>query len=188
MMMTTTTLMQMLIGLGSLAVLIVLLYGPRQAICTDIARQIVFEKRDAIFDLAYAGKLSFNSREYGTIRSSLQASIRFAHELTFPRFLIMGVTFWARGDRAEDNDLSRAIRRIADPGTRNQVERLIMQAHRALVLMMLAKSPVMTLLLLPWLPVLFIAGRGLRWRKGVNAVKAVERRAGDFIQLEADAA
>jgi hypothetical protein len=54
--------------------------------------------------------------------------------------------------------------------------------------MMLAKSPVMTLLLLPWLPVLFIAGRGLRWRKGVNAVKAVERRAGDFIQLEADAA
>jgi hypothetical protein len=188
-MMTVITLMQTLVALGSLAALIVILYGPWQAICTDIARQILFEKRDAIFDLARSGKLSFNSPEYATIRSSLQASIRFAHELTLPRFLMMTAVFWARGSHPEDNDLRRAIRDIRDITTRNQVERLIGQAYHALVLMMLVKSPVIMVLLLPWVPVLFVTGmvRRLR-RKGVNAVKAIERRAGGFIQLEADAA
>jgi hypothetical protein len=39
------TLTQALIGVGGLAALLVILYGPWQAICSDIARQIVFEKR-----------------------------------------------------------------------------------------------------------------------------------------------
>jgi hypothetical protein len=180
--MTITTLMQAVIGLGSLAALVVLLYGPWQEVCTDIARQIIFEKRDAIFDLAHSGKLSFDSREYGTIRSALQASIRFAHELTLPRFLVMAVVFSAHGSHPEENDLSRAIRRIADPVTRRQVEVLIMQAYRALFIMMVAKSPLM---LVPALAGLIV----LRYcRIGVNAVKAIEPRARGFIQLEADAA
>src|ERR1700751_1769972 len=126
--MTITILMQALIGLGGLAALIVILYGPWQAICTDIARQIVFEKRDAIFDLAQHGKLSFSSREYGVIRSSLQANIRFAHELTLPRFLVTAAVLLARGNRPEDNDLSRAIRGIINPETRAEVETLVHQA------------------------------------------------------------
>ena len=183
--MTITTLMQALIGLGSLAALVVLLYGPWQEVCTDIARQIIFEKRDAIFDLAHSGKLSFDSREYGTIRSALQASIRFAHELTLPRFLVMAVVFLAHGSHPEENDLSRAIRRIADPVTRRQVEVLIMQAYRALFIMMVAKSPLMLVLLVAALPGLIV----LRYcRIGVNAVKAFEPRARGFIQLEEDAA
>jgi hypothetical protein len=181
--MTITTLMQALIGLGSLAALIVILYGPWQEICTDIARQIVFEKRDAIFDLAHSGKLSFNSREYGTIRSSLQASIRFAHELTLPRFLVMAVGLWTR--HPEDNDLSRAIRRIADPVTRNQVETLVKEAYRALFLMMVAKSPALLLLVvLLLLPGLIV----LRYLPIPNRVKSIEPRARGFIHLEADAA
>jgi hypothetical protein len=84
-----------------------------------------------------------------------------------------------------DNDLNRAIRRIADPVTRNQVETLIKEAYRALFLMMLAKSPVILLLLVAALPGLI----ALRYfRIGVNAVKAIEPRARGFIQLEADAA
>lgn len=181
--MTITTLMQALIGLGSLAALIVILYGPWQEICTDIARQIVFEKRDAIFDLAHSGKLSFNSREYGTIRSSLQASIRFAHELTLPRFLVMAAGLWTR--HPEDNDLSRAIRGIADPVTRNQVETLVNEAYRALFLMMVAKSPVLLLLVVLLLfPGLIV----LRYLPIRNKVKSIEPRARGFIHLEADAA
>src|SRR5262245_42077518 len=95
--MATTTLMQALIGLASLTALVVVLYGPWQEVCTDIARQIIFEKRDAIFDLAHNGKLSFDSPEYGTIRSALQSSIRFAHELSLPRFLVMAFVFWVHG-------------------------------------------------------------------------------------------
>jgi hypothetical protein len=183
--MTITTFMQALVGVGSLTALIVVLYGPWQEICTDIARQILFEKRDAIFDLAHSGKLSFNSREYTTIRSSLQASIRFAHELTLPRFVVMAAVLWRHESHPEDNDLNRAIRRIADPVTRNQVETLINEAYRALFLMMLAKSPVILLLLVAALPGLI----ALRYfRIGVNAVKAIEPRARGFIQLDADAA
>jgi hypothetical protein len=182
----TVTLTQTLLGLGSLAALLIILYGPWQAICTDIARQMLFEKRDAIFDLAQRGKLPFASREYGTIRSSLQASIRFAHELTLPLFVVMAVAFWARRNRLEESDLSRAIRHIPDATTRNQVEKLIMQAHRALVIMMVAKSPVMMVLLLPGLPVLLVILKALPYCRKI--VKTMERRAGDFIQLEADAA
>jgi hypothetical protein len=181
--MTITTLIQALIGIGSLAALIVILYGPWQEICTDIARQILFEKRDAIFDLARSGKLSFNSREYKTIRSSLQASIRFAHELTLPRFLVMTAWLWSR--HPENSNLRRAIKRIADPATRNQVEALVKDAYRALFLMMLAKSPVMLLLLVAMFPVLIV----LRYLPiSGKAVKSIEPRAGDFIQLEAEGA
>ena len=184
-MMTITTLMQALIATGSLAALLILVYGPWQEVCTDIARQIIFEKRDAIFDLARSGKLSFNSREYGAIRSALQASIRFAHELTLPRFVLIAFVLSVRGSRPEDNDLSRAIRRIADPDTRRQVEILVMQAYRALFLMMFAKSPVMLLTLPVLIPVLIV----LRYcRIGVNTLKAMEPRARGYIQLEADAA
>jgi hypothetical protein len=186
--MMTITLVQMLVGLASLVAVIVILYGPWQAICTDIACQLLSEKRDAIFDLARSGRFSFNGREYGTIRSALQASIRFAHELTLPRFLLMAVVFAVRPSRPEDSALYRAIRQIPDPATRNQVERLIAQAYRVMVTMMIVKSPVMMLLLLPWLPVLCAAGMVQRFRrKGFNAVKANERRAGGLIQLEADA-
>lgn len=184
-MMTLTTLMQALIAVGSLAALLILVYGPWQEVCTDIARQIIFEKRDAIFDLARTGKLSFDSQEYGTIRSSLQSSIRFAHQLTWPRFAVMGVVLVAHGSHAEDNDLSRAIRRIADPVTRNQVEKLVKDAYRALFLMIIAKSPVMVaLLIVALLPGLLV----LRCLPVLNRVKAIEPRARGFIQLEADAA
>ena len=182
--MMTVTLTQALIGLGSLVALLVIVYGPWQAICTDIARQILFEKRDAIFDLAQTGKLSFASREYGLIRSSLQASIRYAHELTLPRFLVMAAVLSARGNRPEDNDLSRAMKQIADPTTRSQVEKLVREAHRTLVVMMIVKSPAMILALLPLLLIAAVIVLP-RFR---DAAHAVERRAGGFIQLEADTA
>jgi hypothetical protein len=122
--------MQAVIGLGGFTVLIVILYGPWQEICTDFARQIVFEKRDAIFDLAHSGKLSFKSREYGTIRSSLQASIRFAHELTLPRFFLLAAGLRKQGSHPEDNELSRAINQISDPVMRNRVDTLVKDAYR----------------------------------------------------------
>jgi hypothetical protein len=184
--MTITTVMQGVIGLGSFAALLVILYGPWQEICTDVARQIVFEKRDAIFDLAHSGKLSFKSREYGIIRSSLQASIRFAHELTLPRFLVMAAGLRRRRSHPEDNELSRAIREISDPVTRDRVEALVKEAYRALFLMMVAKSPVMLLLFIVALPGLIV----LRYFPIPipTRVKAIEPRARGYIQLEAEAA
>ena len=95
----------------------------------------------------------------------------------------MAAVLFARGSRAEDNDLSRAIKEIADVTTRGQVEGLVRQAHRTLITMMFVKSPAMLLLLLPLL--LLVALIILpRFR---DVVHAMERHAGGFVQLEADA-
>jgi hypothetical protein len=137
----TLTIMQAVVGVGSLAGCLVLFYGPWQWVCIDVARQIVFEKRDAIFDIASAGRLSFSSREYTTIRSGLQASIRFAHDLTLPNFLVLGVVIWMRGGvDADGAQLERAVGQIHDPTTRAEVQQLVGDAYRALLLMMLGKS------------------------------------------------
>lgn len=51
----------------------------------DHTRQRLFSIRDQLFDLALRGEggLSFDSPVYGTLRASLNSSIRFAHRVTF---------------------------------------------------------------------------------------------------------
>jgi hypothetical protein len=179
----TITLAQAVIGVGAFGLLLVVLYGPWQAICTDFTRQILFEKRDAIFDLAQAGRLSFDSPEYGTIRSSLQSQIRFAHELTLPRFFVLRAAILATGELPPKSDLARAVERIHDPGTRSEVHRLVTQAHPALFVMMCLKSPMMIILLPALLIVLAALAIAHRARR---TVKGLEHRAAIVIQAEAD--
>lgn len=123
------------------AVIAYLFYGPWQSVCTSYARQIVFEKRDAIFDIAVQGGLDFKSTEYKAIRSSLEKSIRFAHELTLPRFFLYRWYLQKANLKQSSSDLAEAMNGIGDENTRRRVMRLVGEAHIALVLMMLAKSP-----------------------------------------------
>jgi hypothetical protein len=176
------TLVQAAVGLGCAVGFLAVIYGPWQWICTDITRQILFEKRDALFDLAHSGKLSFESREYRTIRSSLQANIRFAHELTLPRFFVLLVALGSRGDLSQPSNLSRALDEIADPETRSEVRRLVQQATRAMLVMMIVKSP-------PALILLTLSGLVLALvRRAREAAVDMERRAGEVIQVEAETA
>lgn len=124
-----------------LAVIAYLFYGPWQSACTSYARQVIFEKRDAIFDLAALGELDFASTEYRTIRSSLEKSIRFAHELTLPRFLLYRWYLRNANLKQTSSDLMEAIEGIQSDGTRRRVVRLVAEAQIALILMMFAKSP-----------------------------------------------
>jgi hypothetical protein len=90
-----------------------------------------------------------------------------------------------QGSHPEDNEVSRAIRQISDPVTRNRVEVLVKEAYRALFLMMVAKSPVMLLLfVVGLLPGVIV----LRYLPIPTRVKAIEPRARGYIQLEAEAA
>lgn len=114
-------------------------YGPWQAACTDWARQIIFEKRDELFDLAAKGKLDFASDEYRTIRCALEGLIRFAHELTWPRLLLFMLLRHRLGI-GEQRCLSRAIARIRDPVVREQVNDLTFEATAGLIAMMALKS------------------------------------------------
>jgi hypothetical protein len=123
----------------SLLVLVLLLcffYGPWQAACTDWARQIIFERRDKLFDLAAAGKLDFASEQYRSVRAMLEGMIRFSHELTWPRLL-----FHAKlRDIPDQHPLKDIIEPIDDPIIRNQVKALAFEATLSLIIMMALKS------------------------------------------------
>jgi hypothetical protein len=113
-------------------------YGPWQSLCTDWARQMIFESRDGIFDLAREGKLDFNSREYRQIRRSLETLIRFAHEFTWIHFCVLSAAMGYR--QSTPSELSKAIEQISDEVTKAKVKRLVAKAQRSMILMMVWKS------------------------------------------------
>jgi hypothetical protein len=139
-----------LVSLAMLMAFACLFYGPWQAVCTDVARQLIFERRDALFDLARAGKLDFASPEYKAIRRMMEGMIRFAHELTWVR-----LCFVHRVSVRHELPLMSAIDSIKDPATKEKVEALLRECTTVLMATMAAKSvfmaPIVTLLMLYWL-------------------------------------
>lgn len=142
------TLLHAIVGVGTLGLFLLVFYGPWQAVCTDIARQLVFEKRDAIFDMAASGRLSFESEDYRRIRICLEGMIRFAHEATVPRMLVGLVVIGLRKEVAGSRDLDRAVAGIRDGATRSEVNRLVNEAVACLCVTMLLRS-LCVLLLFP---------------------------------------
>lgn len=165
----------------------VLLYGPWQWACTDFARQIVFEKRDAIFDMAASGRLNFKSSEYRKIRSSLEASIRFAHEMTLPRVAWLWFLF-VRKRMPVVSDLQSAISAIREDDVRDEVKRLVTEANVAMVVWMVAKSPVVLSVVLALLPVAILALLIVMFAQGCRlALRKAAAFVADLVQVEAEA-
>jgi hypothetical protein len=124
-----------------LVVVAFIYYGPWQEACTDVARQMIFERRDRIFDLACEGKLQFESHEYKTIRLALNGMLRFAHELTWPALVVHWLM--VKGDsvaRRRTAQVNEAIDSISDLETREKVRGLMLESVAVLICMMLAKS------------------------------------------------
>ena len=151
-----------LAGLLGITVFLVILYGPWQRLCTDYARDIIFEQREALFDIAASGRLAFGSEPYETIRSGLNALIRLAHRLT----LFGMVLFILRSRRTEMRKPTTAMRaalsRIGQADTREEVSRLIARAEQAALEMLFLRSPGFVLFaLLPFALIMAIR-RGAR--------------------------
>jgi len=116
-----------------------LFYGPWQGACTDVMRQLLFEKRDQLFDIARRGTLSFESKEYHEIRNSINSAIRFSHELTLPRLYYL--SFCTRKfDTAADSDLKKAALTIEDPKLKNEIEQIIDHVEMIMILGAMVKS------------------------------------------------
>jgi hypothetical protein len=142
-----------LLSLITLVAFVCLFYGPWQAACTDYARQLIFEKRDELFDLAYNGKLEFSSPQYRVIRSSLEAMIRFAHELTWPNFAMLYNHARLNANNSKFTPtVSKAIDEIEDQEIREKVKHLVQESAVALIVMAIFKS----ILFLPFLLVFFV--------------------------------
>lgn len=176
--------------LGILAIAAIV-YGPWQAVWCDIGRQMVFERRDAIFDLAASDKLSFKSVEYRKIRSSLESLIRFAHDLTLLHFLFLSSCLASPQDRAARSELAAVVDGIDDPATRAEVRRLVMEVQRAMVIVMAARSPITTLICLPWILVVIWRLTPLARASRASIIKAVEielAKIGEAVSVEAERA
>lgn len=167
-----------LFGILALAGFMFVFYGPWQTVCTDWARQTIFESRDGIFDLARAGALSFEAENYRTIRSSLNCLIRFAHEVTWVEFcaLYVGMRRHFDADNFKESDLKKALEEIESEVTRKKVNKLVNDAQRAVVLMMAFKS-------LP-LCILFCATQISATIGG--KVKPIARSLREMVQIEAE--
>lgn len=168
------------VTLALLVLFAVFLLGPWREACTAYTRQVIFEKRDAVFDLAVDGKLSFTSQEYRTIRLSLEKMIRFAHDLTIWRFAWLSGAIEVTRKSDEASDLFLAIKAIPDEVVRDKVFRLVFEAHRAVLVMMLCKSPIVTFLGL----VVLIPVGTLRRLRGTR--RKVFRRTAELVQVEAE--
>lgn len=162
-----------IVTLCVLVLLGVFIYGPWQMVCTDFVRQVIFEKRDAIFDMADKGELSFDSREYRIIRSGLEGLIRFAHELTLPSL----VYFWfclRNSDFHNKPALQLAIDRLQDQEVRERTRKLVNEAVRAAAIMMAVKSPL--LMAFVFFPAMVVGLLALAIRVGVRqCVRAIFR-------------
>jgi hypothetical protein len=155
--------------------------GPWQAICTDFARQVLFEKRDAIFDMAASGELDFRSQSYRTIRSSLNRSIRFAHQLGLWNFLVLHIALAGMNRRVVSSEMQVAVADVPNPEVRAKIARLVYEAQGAVLVMMILKSPTMLALCL-LLGLCSLATGGIRaaWRMAVTTL-------GEIALVEAEA-
>lgn len=156
-----------LVALLAIVLFAVFFYGPWQEACTDVARQVIFEKRDRLFDLARAGKLDFQSHYYRDTRKTMEGMIRFAHRLTWTRLLYL----WIFRRLYQDELVSGPVLPKAvdvDPETEKAVRALVYDSSLALIGMMTMKSVVTA-------PVSFIAIAVAMCTKGLGVFRNESR-------------
>jgi hypothetical protein len=173
-------------ALAGLTGFLLLFYGPWQSVCTDVARQLMFEQRDKIFDMARGGVINFESSEYRRVRISIEQDIRFAHQLTLARLIFVAWSLHLFGRRGEDlwkSDLFPAIERIADDNVRNEMLRRVRLVHVYMICMIICKS-LICWLILPLLVLIVMVAMATA-RLYALCKKAV-RYTGELIQIEAE--
>lgn len=176
--------MDTLFAIISLTLLFTLVYGPWQSACTDWARERLFACRDEIFDLAAKGEMDFDSASYRSLRRSIEGLIRFAHVLSWPRFLFT-VAFSQPAKRPRSGSTDRALRQIKNLETRKKAQKQIVRAQQTVIFMMLMKSPVAIILCIVGTP-LVLAAKAVK-ADGTNAaIERVRRKA--VLRMEVEAA
>ena len=174
-----------------IAMFIVWFYGPWQETCADYARQIIFEQRDRLFDLAAEGKIAFSSKEYTTIRGSLNSAIRYCHEMTAARIAFIWISYKFKHIGPTHSDMYNARENISDENLRNLVESIEMRSFAAMAVSMLFRSLLFVVFATITSP--FILGGILLyfwWVGFMITIKGFARRfsafIGEIIQIEAE--
>ena len=170
-----------LVGVAAFAGVILIFYWPWQETVIALTRQIVFEERDAIFDMAADGELEFDSPEYKEIRRALNQLIRFTHELTWLRFVLHLRGMAVRGELTKESALSLAIKKIEDPKVRAKVVERVSKAQAAMAAAMGLRSLIVMIPTAVVILILWPAGQLQRFGRGI-----VKYGFGDRVQREAE--
>jgi hypothetical protein len=137
----TILVMHAMEGLLSAGAFAVVVYWPWQKVCVDYARDVVFEQRDNLFDIAARGGIEFGSEPYERIRASMNAMIRLAHSFTIPRMFICMYIMRRSSDSIHRQELLDVVAEIEDSEVRKAFEEALQIAESAMLFMMLLRSP-----------------------------------------------
>ena len=132
-------------GLLAVVAFLLIFYGPVQWLCVSYARDVLFEQREAVFDMAARGILQFGSEPYEATRDEMNGMIRLAHRLTIWRLgLHRAFGLPAHGM----SDIELALAELPD-SVRDEVTARLRQARAAMALCMLVRSLPVVIVLIP---------------------------------------
>ena len=160
----------------------------------NLLRQRLFAVRDQLFQEAAAGKISFDSKAYGMTRTTLNGMIRFAHELSIIRLIVMRVV-QRKADRDEIVERYRRARAQAhgelSPEQRALVLNAERQMHLYLLLHLIHTSFLLAMLVLPLQAILRMTKRFNRISTMASSVRRSiyqSQKAGDRLSaIDAEA-
>ena len=142
-------------------VFVVWFYGPWQSLCVDWGRERMFEARNAIFDMAADGRLSFGSPEYREIRRKIESSIAFAHRISWPSLVLLylGVR---RFEIKKPRSIVDLLAAIPDDGVRREVQQHTDAVTWTIVRMIVFRSTIfLAIYMMTW--VLWKCGAPVYW-------------------------
>ena len=164
-------------------------YGPWQELCTDYARQMIFEQRDALFDIADADEIDFNSRAYRNLRRTLELHIRFCHEMTIWTFISLPFLVGKQREQLRDS-AHDAIDAINNQDLRKKLLRIYYDATLSMLMSMCCKSTLIIFTVVTLSPVvLCVFASYILMRRCQYAIKSAAKkliRTAQFEVLEAD--
>lgn len=86
-----------------IAIAIIIIYGPIQALLESVARQRLFNLRDQLFNQALDGTTSFEDPQYQQARDRINCFIRFTHSLKWYTFMLANrITLDGDGEQKEE--------------------------------------------------------------------------------------
>lgn len=130
-------------------------YGPWQESCADYARQIAFEQRDRLFDMAARGKISFKSNEYKNTRRKLNAAIRFAHRMTVGRLLFF--VLCEKLGYIEVKEVSHTTQQTQyDEEINGEISDIITRSFKAIAYSMAARSLLLIIAVIAMSPIIIM--------------------------------
>ena len=133
----------------------------------DLLRQRLFELRARLFEMAKDQRL-FSSSAYCQTRTSINGTIRFAHELSFARLLVLSLlnTGTRRDDLAKRymRELEQGLKQVP-PKVRDAIIKAHVEMHFHMLLHVLRTSIILAPLFILFRPVINALRLATAWRE-----------------------